>query len=140
MKDINLIYVPKHIADSDELSQSAKKLLDGLLNYAMNSVAKKTGRIFVSNPCICRISKIKLKELLFAVDELKRYSLIDRIQGTELGSASEYIINFEKLTEPLKRKSFEEFFKELFEKPSITEKPQQEPITTRIEVKILKDE
>ena len=103
MKDINLIYVPNHIADSDELSQSAKKLLDGLLNYAMNSVAKKTGRIFVSNPCICRISKIKLKE-------------------------------------PLKRKSFEEFFKELFEKPSITEKPQQEPITTRIEVKILKDE
>lgn len=133
-------YIPTHIAESEKLSQSAKKLLDGLLNYSVNSVANKTGRIFISNQNLCKIARIKSKDLLYSYGQLNMYSLVKRITGRELGEASEYIINFEKLKEPLKRKSFDELFDRFINKPSITEKPQQEPITTRIEVKILKDE
>lgn len=133
-------YLPTHIAESEKLSQSAKKLLDGLLNYSINSVANKTGRIFISNQNLCKIARIKSKDLLYSYGQLNMYSLVKRITGRELGEASEYIINFEKLKEPLKRKSFDELFNRFMNKPSITDKQQQEPITTRIEVKILKDE
>lgn len=106
MESIKFLYVPEHISESSELSLSAKKLLDALINYRFNSKACDTGKIFVSNNTLCKLAKIGHSQLLKSIIELKNYSLLDRVQGSEIGNASEYVIHFEKLNEPLKKEVF----------------------------------
>lgn len=135
MESIKFLYVPEHISESSELSLSAKKLLDALINYRFNSKACETGKIFVSNNTLCKLAKIGHSQLLKSIIELKNYSLLDRVQGSEIGNASEYVIHFEKLNEPLKKKSFDEMFGRFIGGQSKENRPTSRTTTIKIEIK-----
>lgn len=110
MTNLNFTYVPEHIAQSDLLSLASKKILEALLDYLDNSQASTTRRIYINNKTLCKLAQVGGSILLKGVKELKQYSLVDRIQGKDKGTASEYIIHFDKLEEPLRKKTFNEFF------------------------------
>lgn len=132
MSNVNFTYVPEHIADSDELSLASKKILETLLDYLDNSQASTTRRIFINNKTLCRLAQVGHSVMFNALKELKQYSLVDRIQGKDKGTASEYIIHFDKLEEPLKKKTFHEFFAKDIEMSKSRETPIGTTITTSI--------
>ena len=110
MSNVNFTYVPEHIAQSDLLSLASKKILEALLDYLDNSQASTTRRIYINNKTLCRLAQVGHSVMFKSIKELKQYSLVDRIQGKDRGTASEYIIHFDKLEEPLRKKTFNEFF------------------------------
>lgn len=132
METVKFTYVPEHISESDELSLASKKLLEALLNYQFNSKAYDTGKLFINNKTLCKLSKVGHSQLMKSIVELKMYSLVDRVQGGERGNASEYIIHFEKLKEPLKRKSFDDMFGRFMNGGQSLETPMGTTITTTI--------
>lgn len=132
MSNVNFTYVPEHIAQSDLLSLASKKILEALLNYQFNSKAYDTGKLFINNATLCKLSKVGHSQLMKSIVELKMYSLVDRVQGGERGNASEYIIHFEKLKEPLKRKSFDDMFGRFMKGGQSRETPMGTTITTTI--------
>ena len=132
METLKFTYVPEHISESDELSLASKKLLEALLNYQFNSKAYNTGKLFINNATLCKLSKVGHSQLMKSIVELKMYSLVDRVQGGERGNASEYIIHFEKLKEPLKRKSFDDMFGRFMNGGQSLETPMGTTITTTI--------
>ena len=132
METVKFTYVPEHISESAELSLSSKKLLEALLNYQFNSKAYDTGKLFINNATLCKLSKVGHSQLMKSIVELKMYSLVDRVQGGERGNASEYIIHFEKLKEPLKRKSFDDMFGRFMKGCQSLENPMGTTITTTI--------
>lgn len=132
METVKFTYVPEHISESAELSLASKKLLEALLNYQFNSKAYDTGKLFINNKTLCKLSKVGHSQLMKSIVELKMYSLVDRVQGGERGNASEYIIHFEKLKEPLKRKSFDDMFGRFMKGGQSLETPMGTTITTTI--------
>ena len=132
MSNVNFTYVPEHIADSDELSLAAKKILEALLDYLDNSQASTTRKIFINNKTLCRLAQVGHSVMFKSLKELKQYSLVDRIQGKDMGTASEYIIHFDKLEEPLRKKTFNEFFAKDIEMAKSRETPIGTTITTSI--------
>lgn len=132
METVKFTYVPEHISESSELSLASKKLLEALLNYQFNSKAYNTGKLFINNATLCKLSKVGHSQLMKSIVELKMYSLVDRVQGGERGNASEYIIHFEKLKEPLKRKSFDDMFGRFMNGGQSLETPMGTTITTTI--------
>lgn len=132
METLKFTYVPEHISESDELSLASKKLLEALLNYQFNSKAYDSGKLFINNATLCKLSKVGHSQLMKSIVELKMYSLVDRVQGGERGNASEYIIHFEKLKEPLKRKSFDDMFGRFMKGGQSLETPMGTTITTTI--------
>lgn len=132
METLKFTYVPEHISESAELSLASKKLLEALLNYQFNSKAYDTGKLFINNATLCKLSKVGHSQLMKSIVELKMYSLVDRVQGGERGNASEYIIHFEKLKEPLKRKSFDDMFGRFMKGGQSLETPMGTTITTTI--------
>ena len=132
METLNFTYVPEHISESEELSLASKKLLEALLNYQFNSKAYNTGKLFINNATLCKLSKVGHSQLMKSIVELKMYSLVDRVQGGERGNASEYIIHFVKLKEPLKRKSFDDMFGRFMNGGQSLETPMGTTITTTI--------
>lgn len=130
MSNVNFTYVPEHIAQSDSLSLASKKILEALLNYQFNSKAYDTGKLFINNATLCKLAKVGHSQLMKSIVELKMYSLVDRVQGGERGNASEYIIHFEKLKEPLKRKSFDDMFGRFMKGGQSLETPIGTTITT----------
>ena len=102
MSNVNFTYVPEHIAQSDLLSLASKKILEALLDYLDNSQASTTRRIYINNKTLCRLAQVGHSVMFQSIKELKQYSLVDRIQGKDKGTASEYIIHFDKLEEPLR--------------------------------------
>lgn len=132
METVKFTYVPEHISESAELSLASKKLLEALLNYQFNSKAYDTGKLFINNKTLCKLSKVGHSQLMKSIVELKMYSLVDRVQGGERGNASEYIIHFEKLKEPLKRKSFDDMFGRFMNGSQSQETPMGTTITTTI--------
>lgn len=132
METVKFTYVPEHISESAELSLASKKLLEALLNYQFNSKAYDTGKLFINNATLCKLSKVGHSQLMKSIVELKMYSLVDRVQGGERGNASEYIIHFEKLKEPLKRKSFDDMFGRFMKGGQSQETPMGTTITTTI--------
>ena len=132
MSNVNFTYVPEHIADSDELSLAAKKILEALLDYLDNSQASTTRKIFINNKTLCRLAQVGHSVMFKSLKELKQYSLVDRIQGKGMGTASEYIIHFDKLEEPLRKKTFREFFAKDIEMAKSRETPIGTTITTSI--------
>lgn len=132
METVKFTYVPEHISESAELSLASKKLLEALLNYQFNSKAYDTGKLFINNATLCKLSKVGHSQLMKSIVELKMYSLVDRVQGGERGNASEYIIHFEKLKEPLKRKSFDDMFGRFMKGGQSLETPMGTTITTTI--------
>lgn len=132
MSNVNFTYVPEHISQSDLLSLASKKILETLLDYLDNSQASTTRRIFINNKTLCRLAQVGHSVMFNALKELKQYSLVDRIQGKDKGTASEYIIHFDKLEEPLRKKTFHEFFAKDIEMAKSRETPIGTTITTSI--------
>ena len=132
MTNVTFTYVPEHIAQSDLLSLASKKILEALLDYLDNSQASTTRRIFINNKTLCRLAQVGHSVMFNALKELKQYSLVDRIQGKDKGTASEYIIHFDKLEEPLRKKTFHEFFAKDIEMAKSRETPIGTTITTSI--------
>ena len=132
MTNVTFTYVPEHIAQSEELSLASKKILEALLDYLDNSQASTTRRIFINNKTLCRLAQVGHSVMFNALKELKQYSLVDRIQGKDKGTASEYIIHFDKLEEPLRKKTFHEFFAKDIEMAKSQETPIGTTITTPI--------
>ena len=130
MSNVNFTYVPEHIAQSDLLSLASKKILEALLDYLDNSQASTTRRIYISNKTLCRLAQVGHSVMFQSIKELKQYSLVDRVQGKDKGTASEYIIHFDKLEEPLKKKTFHEFFAKDIEMSKSRETPIGTTITT----------
>ena len=132
MTNVTFTYVPEHIAQSEELSLASKKILEALLDYLDNSQASTTRRIFINNKTLCRLAQVGHSVMFKSIKELKQYSLVDRIQGKDKGTASEYIIHFDKLEEPLRKKTFHEFFAKDIEMAKSQETPIGTTITTPI--------
>ena len=123
LKSNVLEQLPTQIIESDELSLAAKKTLGALLLWTENSKALESGIIAVSNSKLCQIGGVGGTSLIDALAELKLYGLIDRRVGTGLGDASEYTIHFERLEEPLKKRSIGERFARFMNKSKSLEKP-----------------
>lgn len=134
MSNVNFTYVPEHIAQSDLLSLASKKILEALLDYLDNSQASTTRRIYINNKTLCRLAQVGHSVMFQSIKELKQYSLVDRVQGKDKGTASEYIIHFDKLEEPLKKKTFHEFFAKDIEMSKSRETPIGTTITTPITI------
>lgn len=122
--------LPANLKDSDLLSLEAKKVLSALLYWCIISEARNTGRIFISNNQLCSIagvSKSTIQEV--AAFEFNKYDLARKIAGkpkasrNDIGQASEWIINWNKLEQPLKEASFGDRFSDLM-------KPSENPMST----------
>jgi len=117
--------LPQNIKDTDVISINAKKVLATIMNYfLLLEKVKEQGYVFLSNQFLRQSACIKQEYLLNAIRELIEYKLINREVGKvwsegERHTASKYIVIWNNLTKPLKKKTFEELFSE-FLKPSET--------------------
>ena len=107
--------LPANIKETSVLRNSSKKVLAALLELLLHSEARESGIIFCGNSLLRKLSGINENILLPAIDQLIDYDLISRKVGKarkegEKGLASEYIINFKKLKEPLIEKTFDDLF------------------------------
>ena len=114
--------LPENIKESTMLWYESKKVLAALLELMLNSKARQTRVIFINNEKLRALSSVGTDKLSAARNQLVKYNLIEYkqgvsrgIQGAGHGIASEYRINFKKLTEPIKEKTFEELFDEFLE-------------------------
>lgn len=110
-KDLGIVLkqLPPNILDS-EMSLIAQKTLGALLLWTENSKAMESGIIAINNKQLCKIGGVGHDKLNEALAELKIYGLVDRKIGSRLGNASEYVINFEALEQPLRKRSIRERF------------------------------
>ena len=125
-KDL-LELLPTNISKSPELSIQAKKVLGALLHWALNSQASETGRIIIDNASLCTIASISKSTLMKALNDLKSYSLIERLAGhkreaNKENKASEYFINWKNLEQPLKQALFQDRFVKFFQEQSTVDK------------------
>ena len=124
-KDVEKMYgrMPETVRDSEALSDNAKKVLAGLLYSYAVSKAKTTGVLYLSNAMLRNAVEMKTACMLGALRELEMHNLIERKTGRsrtegQRSMASEYIIHFDALREPVKELSFDDIFGEA--KPSET--------------------
>ena len=110
-KDLGIVLkqLPPNILDS-EMSLIAQKTLGALLLWTENSKAMESGIIAINNKLLCKIGGVGHDKLNNALAELKIYGLVDRKVGSGLGNASEYVINFEALEKPLRKRSIRDRF------------------------------
>lgn len=128
-----LSLLPSNLKDSDLLSLEAKKVLSALLYWYENTEARNTGRVFVSNNELCKIAGVSKTTIQnVAAFEFNKYALVRKIAGkpkasrNDIGQATEWIINWSRLTQPLKELSFEERFSDRL-------KPSENPMSTPIQ-------
>jgi hypothetical protein len=129
--------LPSNIKETDVLRLSSKKVLAALLELLLHSEAKGSGVIYCQNARLRKFSGISSNDLLPSIEQLIDYNLISRKVGTvrkegEKGIASEYIINFKKLKEPIVEKSFDDLFSEFLKDDESLEMPINTAITTII--------
>lgn len=115
--------LPANIKETEVLRFQSKKVLAALLELLLHSEARKSGIIYCGNPLLRKLSGINENKLLPAIDQLIDYDLISRKIGKtrkegEKGMASEYIINFKKLKEPLVEKTFDDLFGDFVDEES----------------------
>ena len=115
--------LPANIKETSVLRNSSKKVLAALLELLLHSEARESGIIFCGNSLLRKLSGINENILLPAIDQLIDYDLISRKVGKarkegEKGLASEYIINFKKLKEPLIEKTFDDLFGDFVDEES----------------------
>ena len=117
-KDLGIVLkqLPSNILDS-EMSLIAQKTLGALLLWTENSKAMESGIIAIDNKLLCKIGGVGHDKLNEALAELKIYGLVDRKIGNGLGNASEYVINFEALEQPLRKRSIRERFGKFMSNP-----------------------
>lgn len=114
--------LPPNILES-ELDLATKKVLAALCDWYLNSPAKESGIVIISNKELATIACVGGTQLQKALRQLQDYNLVDRVIGTGLGNASQYKINFKQMMKPLKRKTFAELFNLEFEESESSEKP-----------------
>ena len=114
--------LPPNILES-ELDLATKKVLAALCDWYLNSPAKESGIVIISNKELAAIACVGGTQLQIALRQLQDYNLVNRIIGTGLGNASQYRINFKQIMKPLKRKTFAELFNLELEEPESSEKP-----------------
>ena len=115
--------LPANIKETDVLGDESKKVLAALLELLLHSEARISGIIFCGNSLLRKLSGINKDKLRPAIDQLIDYDLISRKVGKarkegEKGMASEYIINFKKLKEPLIEKTFDDLFGDFVDEES----------------------
>lgn len=114
--------LPQNIQES-ELSLGTKKVLSALLDWYLNSEARNTGVVIISNKKLCAIACVSADTLQSAIRDIDEYGLGRREVGTGLKNASKYYLDFEALTKPLKRKTFFDLFSLKNEEPKNAENP-----------------
>ena len=129
--------LPSNIKETEVLWDESKKVLAALLELLLHSEAKGSGVIYAPNSRLRKLSGISSNDLLPSIEQLIDYDLISRKVGTvrkkgEKGIASEYIINFKKLKEPIIKKSFDDLFSKFYEGDESLEMPINTAITTTI--------
>ena len=127
--------LPQNIKDSELLSLASKKVLAALLDWYLNSEAKTTKVVIISNKILCSIASVGGTSLQESLRELNDYNLVARTIGTKLGDASKYNINFKNLVKPLQKQTFESLFSEELEEV----KSQENPISTIVKNSIVEN-
>lgn len=127
--------LPQNIKDSELLSLVSKKVLAALLDWYLNSEAKTTKVVIISNKILCSIAGVGGTSLQESLRELNDYNLVTRTIGTKLGDASKYNINFKNLVKPLQKQTFESLFSEELEEV----KSQENPISTIVKNSIVEN-
>lgn len=127
--------LPQNIKDSELLSLASKKVLAALLDWYLNSEAKTTKVVIISNKILCSIAGVGGTSLQESLRELNDYNLVTRTIGTKLGDASKYNINFKNLVKPLQKQTFESLFSEELEEA----KSQETPISTIVKNSIVEN-
>lgn len=127
--------LPQNIKDSELLSLASKKVLAALLDWYLNSEAKTTKVVIISNKVLCSIASVGGTSLQESLRELNDYNLVTRTIGTKLGDASKYYINFKNLVKPLQKQTFESLFSEELEEV----KSQENPISTIVKNSIVEN-
>lgn len=127
--------LPQNIKDSELLSLASKKVLAALLDWYLNSEAKTTKVVIISNKILCSIASVGGTSLQESLRELNDYNLVTRTIGTKLGDASKYYINFKNLVKPLQKQTFESLFSEELEEV----KSQENPISTIVKNSIVEN-
>lgn len=114
--------LPSNIKDSELLQESSKKVLTVIINYIkLNEVARKNGFLAISNSKLRESAQISMEDMFRGITELQDFGLISRTKGSfrkegEKPIASTYTVNWNKLSEPLKRPSAEDFIRSMMEK------------------------
>lgn len=127
--------LPQNIKDSELLSLASKKVLAALLDWYLNSEAKTTKVVIISNKVLCSIASVGGTSLQESLRELNDFNLVTRKIGTKLGDASKYYINFKNLVKPLQKQTFESLFSEELEEV----KSQENPISTIVKNSIVEN-
>lgn len=127
--------LPQNIKDSELLSLASKKVLAALLDWYLNSEAKTTKVVIISNKVLCSIASVGGTSLQESLRELNDFNLVTRTIGTKLGDASKYYINFKNLVKPLQKQTFENLFSEELEEA----KSQENPISTIVKNSIVEN-
>ena len=129
--------LPSNIKETEILWDESKKVLAALLELLLHSEARESRIIYCGNARLRKLSGINKNKLKPSIDQLIDYDLISRKVGKpriegEKSEASEYIINFKKLKEPLIEKSFDVLFGEFLDEGESLEMPINPTITTSI--------
>ena len=116
--------LPKNIMEAKELDDVSKNIIVRLVYWLRHSKASETGLIKISNnKLLALLGMSSMRKLMVALEELDEYSLVSRRRGTGQGDASAYYIHFENFTKPLKRKSENDFLKELANMQNLSKSP-----------------
>lgn len=130
--------LPSNIKETDVLRYEAKKVLAALLELLLHSDARNTGVIYCGNKLLRKLSGVGSDNFIPALNQLEDYELITRTKGSVRinqnvkGQASEYMINFKKLKEPIIEKTFDDLFSQFCEEAESSETPISTTITTTI--------
>lgn len=114
--------LPKEFMKNTDIPTKAKTIMVALISLLLDTKAMDTGVIFASNSKLREMTQLGADSLRDGLRWLQLYGLIERTAGKtwkagEPKQASEYTINFEKLTQPLKMKSFDDVFAKFMKKP-----------------------
>lgn len=124
--------LPKEFMENTDIPTKAKTIMVALISLLLDTKAIDTGVIFASNTKLREMTKLGADSLRDGLRWLQLYGLIERTAGKtwkagEPKQASEYTINFEKLTQPFQMKTFEDVFAKFMNKPIQDAKIVQEP-------------
>ena len=124
--------LPKEFMENTDIPTKAKTIMVALISLLLDTKAMDTGVIFASNSKLREMTKLGADSLRDGLRWLQLYGLVERTAGKTWKAgvpkqASEYTINFEKLTQPLQMKTFEDVFAKFMKKPVQEAKIVQEP-------------
>lgn len=121
--------LPTNIANAEELSIQAKKILGALHHWILYSQAQETGRIIIGNKGLATIAGVSKDDNRFNeyLGELLKYGLVTRKTGKrrtlgEKNQASEYFINWEALEQPLVKIDYNQRFSAFRQKSGCIDK------------------